>query len=112
MTSSKPRTIDTFTTDWQGITLSVTYEANWLNMKRNLTAHLQIEAISPKRAILPVTETGYRSYFTPAVDIDAAGGPVAYALAWLDHAATSKSWLKHVEVERQRQETDKQFSLF
>ena len=83
------------TFDWRGITVSVTYEPNWLNI--HSVIHLDIEAIAPARAVLPFTETGYRSHFTNEQTIAEAGGPVAFVRAWLDAAAESKEW-KAVEA--------------
>jgi hypothetical protein len=110
MTSSKPRSIDIFTIDWQGTTLSVTYEEAYLGLTWN--AHLQIEALTPSRAPLPMTETGYRSYFCHPEEIAVSGGPVAYVLAWLEQDAQSKEWQKHAMAACQQQEADKQLSLF
>ncbi|MDV6333157.1 hypothetical protein [Asticcacaulis sp. 201] len=96
----KERTITTQTIDWQGITLSVSYEADYLNISRHsgfATAHLQVQAPVP----LPFTETGYRSHFLPAEEVDELGGPVAYVLAWLDEAAQSPAWRKQQEAARQ-----------
>ncbi|MBI1262751.1 MAG: hypothetical protein GC184_13615 [Rhizobiales bacterium] len=90
------------TIDWQGIALSVAYEPNWLSMEGEYTvAHLQIEAVAPERAPLPITETGYRSHFLSPEEITEAGGAVAYARAWLDYAAQSPEWRKHMEAARQ-----------
>lgn len=96
----KPRTITTTEGSWQGMALSVTFEADFLNMSRHsgfATAHLQIRASQR----LPITETGYRSHFLPLVEIDEAGGPVAYALAWLDLAAADPEWKAYQNAQRQ-----------
>lgn len=99
------RSITTTTIDWEGITLLISYEPDWLNIGEDFakvtTAHLEIRSISPEKAPLPITETGYRSHFTGSNDIDEAGGPVAYVTAWLDHMARSKEWKYHVESSRQ-----------
>ncbi|MDO9223587.1 MAG: hypothetical protein Q7U20_07735 [Caulobacter sp.] len=95
--------IETFTTDWQGIALSVTFEARWLNSESANIAHLQVKSVG--RIPLPITETGYRSHFLPADEVAAAGGAVAYVLAWLNHAATAPEW-------RARPEAMGQLSLF
>lgn len=102
------RHIATAIIDWQGITLSVSYEADWLSMGwqgDRAVAHLQLQSITPERAPLPVTETGYRSHFIHPSEIDAAGGPVAFAIAWLDHASQDKAW-------RAVQINGRQLSLF
>lgn len=88
------------TTDWQGITLSVTYGGGYCGKM-----HLELRSISPERALLPVTNTGYRSHFVDAADIEEAGGPVAFVLAWLDQEAQSREW-------RRLQVTGQQLTLF
>lgn len=55
-------------------------------------AHLEIEAVEPAKSPLPMTETGYRSHFGSADDVDAEGGPVAFVRASLEHAAQSPEW--------------------
>ena len=44
----------------------------------------QYSSPAPSGAVLPITETGYRSHFLAATEVIAAGGPVRYVLAWLD----------------------------
>jgi len=93
------RDIETFTIDWQGITLSVDYEADWLGMGTRHafgTAHLEIRSIKPENAPNPVTETGYRSLFIGRAMIEDAGGPVAFARQWLDASAKSTTWRNYV----------------
>ena len=100
----KERDIITATMDWQGITLSVSYEAEYLGFSRNsecAMAHLQVEAISPARTRLPITETGYRSHFIHPSAVEELGGPVAYARTWLDHAAKHHEWQAYQEAARQ-----------
>ena len=96
-------------THWQGIIISVSYEADWLGLAAKLgdvsNAHLEIQAVTPERSALPITDTGYRSQFLSRTLIEQAGGPVAYARAWLDHAAKAPPWKK-------RQEQSRQLSLF
>jgi len=96
-------------TDWQGIVLSVSYEPDWLELGTKFgdvsNAHLEIQAVTPERSALPITDTGYRSQFLSRTLIEQAGGPVAYAKAWLDHAAKAPAWKK-------RQEQSRQLSLF
>lgn len=87
----------TFTIDWQGITLSVTYHP-----RRFLScAHLEIRSLRPEWAQLPITETGYRSHFLDRAEIDAFGGPAPYVLAWLDDRARTPEWRDHIERSRQ-----------
>jgi len=67
------------------------YEINWQNPLTHETVririthareylssgsdHIEVESVRPKRAPLPITETGYRSHFMPALDLINAGGP-------------------------------------
>lgn len=55
--------------------------------------HIEIESIKPKRAALPVTETGYRSHFLPALELINAGGAVTFVTAWIDREARNKKWI-------------------
>jgi hypothetical protein len=86
-----------FTLDWQGIALSVTYRANSYGPNVH---HLEIRVLEPAGAILPVTDTGYRSHFFHD-DVDAHGGVAAYVTAWLDQAATDPAWKRRQEAARQ-----------
>ncbi len=79
------RHIETFRTDWNGISIEIRYESNWLSISAGFdTAHLEIESIAPERAHLPITDTGYRSHFTSPDTVIAYGGPVAFVEAWPD----------------------------
>ncbi|HEX4294772.1 MAG TPA: hypothetical protein VHZ29_11610, partial [Rhizomicrobium sp.] len=64
-------------------------------------AHLELEAVAPERVALPVTDTGYRSQFLSPRVVEQAGGPVAYARAWLEDAAKAPAWKKRAEQSRQ-----------
>jgi hypothetical protein len=100
------RSIETRTIVWRGITVEIRYEERWLGSDGPFsTAHLEVRAVAPERAILPITETGYRSHFTPASVIADAGGPVAFVEAWLDHEAESSAW-------KTREAAARQMSLF
>lgn len=93
---------------WQGVTIEVSYEESWLSIERShdrAIAHLSITAIEPKRARLPITDTGYRSHFVHPDDVAADGGPVAYVQTWLEGMARSHEWIAYEQASRQ-------FSLF
>lgn len=93
------------------------YEIDWLNPLSNEriririthareylssgSDHLEIESIKPKRAPLPITETGYRSHFLPALDLINAGGPVTFVTAWIAQEAKGKAWTKAALVKAQ-----------
>lgn len=73
------RSFDTHLIVWRGITIEIRYEERWLDSDGPYsTAHLELRALEPERAPLPMTETGYRSHFAPASVIAEAGGPVAF----------------------------------
>lgn len=99
------RTITTETLTWGGIQIGVSYEPNWLNMAARPgnydVAHLQIEAVAPARARLPITETGYKSHFTTAATIESFGGPLAFVEAWLEEEAAKPAWQDYHRQSRQ-----------
>lgn len=102
---SSERSIVTQAFDWHGITVSVEFEADWLGAaargSRFPVAHLAVRAVAPERARLPITETGYRSHFLAQGEVEAAGGPAAYARAWLDCMAQSREWVAYERDSRQ-----------
>lgn len=99
------RTFETATLEWQGITVGVSYEPDWLGSGARGSifpiAHLEIRSIRPEKAVLPMTETGYRSHFLGQGIVEDAGGPGTYVRAWLDHAAKSPAWRKQQAATRQ-----------
>lgn len=108
MTRQFTRHYEQHETVWNGVTISISYEPRWLSLSDDYgldTAHLEIEAIAPERAPLPITETGYRSHFTTAAIVAAMGGPVALVRTWLDEEAASPAWKCKAAAARQ-------FSLF
>ena len=84
---------------WQGITIELRWAPQWMNSDICSVAHLEL--ISEGRVPLPVTETGYRSHFTSREAVEAHGGPVEFAAAWLDHEAQSEAWQRHAEQSKQ-----------
>ena len=93
--------IETYQATWEGITLTINWERDWSagDDPHYRFAHLEIMADGD--AILPITETGYRSEFLHPSRVDDYGGPVAYVLAWLDHDARSPKWKRQKEAHRQ-----------
>ena len=77
---------ETYKLDWQGRKIEISYQPRSFAG----TAHLQIRAKHARP--LPITETGYRSHFPHAADVEHLGGPVAYVEAWLDSYAQTKAW--------------------
>ena len=110
MTSKRTRKVDredrgivTETLVWGGVTIEVAYEADWLNSSEGPlpVSHLAISSTAPAKAPLPFTETGYRSHFLEPGTVEAAGGPAAYVMAWLDDAARDPKWRRGEQARRQ-----------
>lgn len=80
--------------NWQGITIEIRWNPDYLHYEDNdvFMAHLEVEALLPERAPLPITRTGYRSHFTPPSEINEYGHPVSFVEAWLAEAAASPDW--------------------
>lgn len=79
--------------EWEGITLRISYvPSEW-----GITSHIEVESIAPKRAPLPITETGYRSHFVPIGTVEAEFDSVqAFVRAWLDERAKSREWQEYL----------------
>lgn len=65
------------------------------------TDHVEIESIKPRKAPLPITETGYRSHFLNPAEITREGGLQAFVMAWLNRAADGKHWRKRTLADAQ-----------
>jgi hypothetical protein len=82
---------------WRGIEIEIRWEASAIIYEDGqILGHLEIEAIAPQRAKLPVSDTGYRSHFVDAKTVTAAGGAAAFVEAWFDELAAPKCWHKPV----------------
>ena len=57
--------------------------------------------VRPKRAAIPITETGYRSHFIDTLELINQGGVVTFVTAWLDREAKSKDWQNRELASRQ-----------
>lgn len=80
------------------VRIRITHARNYLSSGSD---HVEIESINPKRAPLPITETGYRSHFIPALDLINAGGPVTFVTAWIAQEAKGKTWTKYSTAKAQ-----------
>ena len=90
-------TSQTHNMHWEGIDIEVKYTPQDFN---NMIAHLEIHSISPPRAPLPMTETGYRSHYHSVgiIESEANGDVVAFVTAWLDEKAKGKKWIEYQKV--------------
>jgi hypothetical protein len=105
MTSTPPTEKLVETLVWDGVTIEVRYEPDWWGHSKfgpdRQISHLEIEATAPKRAPLPVTETGYRSHFLAPGEVEEAGGPASFLRAWLDQEARTPTWRRADAARRQ-----------
>lgn len=65
------------------------------------TDHVEVESIKPRRAPLPITQTGYSSSFIDWRQLKEAGGPVAFIEGWLARETQSKGWRRRDLAQRQ-----------
>ena len=87
---------------WNGIEIEIRWNADYLVYDdRTHMAHLEVVSVSPKRAPLPITETGYRSHFTPKAAMDGYDSAEAFVEAWLDHESRSPQWKAFDQANRQ-----------
>lgn len=84
----------TLSIEWEGIAVSLAHAPNWLN-----TDYDHIELRAGER--LPVTQTGYRSHFISPEELADFESVEGFVRQWLDEAAQSKGWQKHVAESRQ-----------
>lgn len=80
------------------ITIRITHARDYLAQG---TDHIEVESIKPKKAPLPITETGYRSHFIAPLELINAGGPVTYVTAWIEQEARGKAWSKAATAKQQ-----------
>ena len=78
--------------------IRITHSRDYLGQGQD---HIEIESIAPKKAPLPITETGYRSQFVSPLELVNNGGPVVFVTAWLDHEAKGKEWQKRQSARQQ-----------
>ncbi len=92
--------------NWNGIEIEIRWNADYLAFEGCPDmAHLEIESLSPPRAPLPMTDTGYRSHFIPPQEVERFGGPEAYVEAWIAELSDSTAW-------RQTHASARQLALF
>jgi hypothetical protein len=93
---------------WEDINIQVIFNPDYSKSYKQITghrlAHLQIKADQK----IPISETGYRSHFTAASDIEYYGTPIDFVKAWLVAASKKKDWILYKKEKQQAQ----QLSLF
>ncbi|MEQ1716373.1 MAG: hypothetical protein ABL907_10380 [Hyphomicrobium sp.] len=82
----------------ENVRIRITHAREYLSSGSD---HLEIESIKPKRAPLPITETGYRSHFMPALELINAGGPVTFVTAWIEQETKGKAWTTVAAIKAQ-----------
>lgn len=93
---------------WQSYVIEVRYDPDPFSMASHTgeaMSHIEIRAVKPEKAALPITETGYKSHFTPKGNIDKYENPVVFVKEWLEYEAQSEEW-------KVAQENARQMSLF
>ena len=71
---------------WRNVQIEITFTPDAFCM----VDHIELRI--GNKALLPVTETGYRSHFMNKGTVAAHGGACAFVTAWLDHEAKRTSW--------------------
>lgn len=99
-----PPTKSRYEVDWRDpatekvVRVKITHSRDYLGQGQD---HVEVESIAPRKAPLPITETGYRSHFIAPLELVNAGGPVTLITAWLDREAWSKPWQSQVAKKQQ-----------
>ncbi len=81
-----PRPPESFPFTWRDVSCRVDHVRDW---KIDGWSRLIIRVVHPRGAPLPFSETGYHVHDLDEDDVKAAGGPVAFVLAWLHREAGS-----------------------
>ena len=90
--------------DWRdpasgkAVRVRITHSRDYLGQGQD---HIEVQSLTPAKAPLPITETGYRSHFISPLELINAGGPVTFVTAWLDREAKAKDWQKQVATRAQ-----------
>ena len=89
---------------WRGIKIVIDYKSNYFESKSGFSiAHLDIT--TENRVPLPFTESGYRSHFLDASELEEYETPTDFVKAWLEETAKSKKW-------KEQERKQNQLSLF
>lgn len=84
---------------WEDIEIEITYETE----KWGSIDHIEIRSISPEKARIPITKTGYRSHFIPIGALEENGITAKeLVLEWIEKEAQSPEWKNYFESTRQK----------
>ncbi len=96
---------DVFILEWRGYEIEVSFVKSYAGAFERACgfplSHIEINTISPPKAALPITETGYRSIFMALPEIEAQGGVKTLILNELNREAEKRGWKKMEAEERQ-----------
>lgn len=98
-------TIINLTLEWQGITIDITHDDEWLNMPdlQHYVHHIKVQRRD--EGPLPITETGYRSIFLQGVNkvmaLDPYPDALSFVTACLDAESRDKAWLDYIDSQKQ-----------
>ncbi|MCA0371421.1 MAG: hypothetical protein LCH83_01140 [Proteobacteria bacterium] len=85
-------TVQIIKKSWNGINIEIHYARIYFKLGKDYTLS-HIDLYSECERPLPITETGYRSHFFEARELEGYKDIWAYVLAWLNHEAeNNKDW--------------------
>jgi hypothetical protein len=84
--------------DSMSVRLRISHTRNYLGTGDD---HLAIESITPPKAPIPITETGYLSHFIQPDELLRAGGARQFVQDWLATEGLSKQWQQRDAARRQ-----------
>ena len=84
---------------WRGREVEVCFDPDWSEVYQAVyvyaLCHLELRSLDGRP--LPVSETGYRSRFDRTDIVEAAGGPAAFALDWLEIVANRSAKVQQAD---------------
>ncbi len=96
---------ETHSLNWNSVEIEVRYCRSWsksfADTYGHKLRHLEVRSVSPERAALPITETGYKSMFLNYPELDSEADPVCLIREILDEAARSPEWITRQDANRQ-----------
>jgi len=78
---------------WDGITMDVSYNPFWKLFQKEV--HLQIVAVSPERAVLPLGGMDYVMAIVNPHWVAECGGIVGWVRNWMDQFASEDWWIEY-----------------